>query len=199
MSLLCHALLAGLAFAAPLSPTYAQKADLPTPAMFAVGDTWEWRQVDQRTKLEEQRITRSVIATSGTLGFSDSAGRELGVSATFTDNTYKPSGKPWRVWPLEVGKKWTMNADWTRADGVTGNTKQDAEVVAYEDVNVPAGKFMAFKIEHRGWFQTSQGSRGKQNDTFWYSPDARADVKHSRDDGYNLYIRELMALKRSTP
>ena len=57
----------------------------------------------------------------------------------------EPSATPWRVWPLTVGKQWSVDVDYVRADRTTGNLKQDAGVVAYEEVNVPAGKFMAFK------------------------------------------------------
>ena len=173
----------------------AQKAEMPTPATFGVGDTWVWRQVDNRTKLEEGQRTRTVVIVDGILRFSDGR-RNSQISSSFIGN---PSRKPWRVWPLELGKKWTYEEDWTRSDGVTGNTQQDAEVVAYEEVIVPAGKFMAFKINYRGWYRNSQGGSGKQNDTFWYAPDANADVKHIRDDGYNMYTRELTNYKRGTP
>lgn len=173
----------------------AQKAEMPTPAAFNVGDTWEWRQVDNRTKLEEGKRTRTVVKDDGVLRFSGERGR-FQISAAFLG---RPLQKPWRVWPLEVGKKWAYEEDWTRDDGVTGDTKQDAAVVAYEEVTVPAGKFMAFKIEHRGWYRTSRGGSGKQHDTYWYAPDVNADVKHIRDDGWNMYTRELITYKRGAP
>ena len=61
----------------------------------------------------------------------------------------EPSAKPWRVWPrpLAVGKQWSVDLEYVRPDRTTGNLKQDARVVANEEVTVPAGKFMAFKIE----------------------------------------------------
>jgi hypothetical protein len=82
---------------------------------------------------------------------------------------------------------------------VTGNTKQDAEVVAYEEVSTPAGKFMAYKIEYRGFFKNSNGRNGKQNDTYWYAPEVNADIKRVRDDGINLNTRELTAYQRAAP
>ena len=139
----------------------AQKAEMPEPTAFVVGDTWVWRQVDNRTKLEEALLARTVVIVGGILRFSSGRGNSQ-VSTAFVGN---PSRKPWRVWPLEVGKKWAYDEDWTRRDGVTGNTQQDAQVVAYEEVTVPAGKFMAFKIEHQGWYRTSQGGSGRQLDT----------------------------------
>jgi hypothetical protein len=183
--------------AAPML-SLAQQAEMPDPASFKIGDTWEWLQVDNRTKQQEAKQTRSVLEVAGVLQFSNGI-TSSPLSMALVDGTNKPSSKPWRVWPLQVGKKWSVNADWIRPDGVTGNTKQDAEVAAYEEVVVPAGKFMAFRIEHRGWYQNSQGYRGKQNDSYWYAPDAQADVKHVRDDGYNLYTRELVSYKRGAP
>jgi hypothetical protein len=59
-----------------------------------------------------------------------------------------------------------VDADWASPDGTTGNAKQDVEVVA-EEVPVPAGKFMAFKLVHRGWYRHSRRSNGELNDTFW--------------------------------
>ena len=110
-----------------------------------------------------------------------------------------PASKPWRVWPLDNGKKWLFDGDWPRPDGVTGNTKQDAEVVAYEEVSTPTGKFMAYKIEHRGFYKSSNGRNGKQNDTYWYSPEVSADVKRVRDDSFNMHTREFTVYQRAAP
>lgn len=190
------ALFAGLAIH---TLTLAQRAEMPETASFRVGDTWEWNQIDKRTKLQEAKLMRTVLEIDGSLQFSNGTTTST-IRIGLIDGTFKSSSKPWRVWPLQVGKNWSFNADWTRADGVNGNTKQEAEVVAYEEVVVPAGKFMAFKIEHKGWYQNySQGGSGKQNDTYWYAPDTQADVKHVRDDSYNLYTRELVTYKRGAP
>lgn len=186
-------ILAVICFAGPAA-SYAQKAEMPAPSIFNAGDTWEWRQIDNRTTLEEGKRTRTVVKVDGTLMFSNGANNSQ-ISQAFIG---EPASKPWRVWPLEVGKKWVYDGDWVRADGMRGNTKQDAEVVAYEEVTVPAGKFMAFKINYRGFYRNSR-SNGKQHDTYWYAPDANADVKHVRDDGGNMYTRELTIYQRGSP
>lgn len=166
----------------------AQTAEMPTPESFAVGDRWEWRQVDSRTKQEEGRRTRVVVLVEGVLKFSD-GGRTSQLSQAFIG---APSPQPWRVWPLQVGKKWKYEEQWTRKDGGSGSTRQNVEVVAYEEVSVPAGKFMAYKIEYRGWYQRNQrGHGGRQDDTYWYAPEVKADVKHVREDKENMYTREL--------
>lgn len=179
--------------------SHAQKAEMPAPTTFNVGDTWEWRQFDNRTKKEEAKRIRTAVKVDGVLLFSDGTNNSQ-ITQAFIG---LPASKPWRVWPLEVGKKWVADRDWTRADGVSGNTRQDAEVVAYEEVTVPAGRLMAFKIEYRGWYRYSHAAQGNQNfrqtDTVWYAPDAYADVKYVFNDGYNNYTRELVAFRRAAP
>jgi hypothetical protein len=64
-------------------------------------------------------------------------------------------------------------------------------VVAYEEVSVPAGKFMAFKIEHDGFVRFGNFS-GRMVDTYWYAPAAMADAKHSRHAGSRYFTRELV-------
>lgn len=184
-------------FTATLLPLLAaaQIAQMPVPEAFKPGDQWVWRQIDNRTKMEEGKPSRTVVLDDGIVYFSYGNSR-----AKISDGLMgRPATQQWRQWPLEVGKKWTHNEDWQRADGVTGNTQAQVEVTAYEAVEVPAGKFMAFKIEHKGFFTNSRGNRGQQVDTFWYAPEALADVKLIRNDGYNMYTRELVSYKRGTP
>ena len=194
-----HQFISGMALAVGLfagaGSAIAQKAEMPAPDSFKAGDKWEWRQVDNRTKLEEGQGTRTVVEVDGIRLFSDGT-KNTPISTAFLGD---PAPKPWRVWPLELGKKWVADFDWSRPDGVTGNTKQDAEVVAYEEVSTPAGKFMAYKIEYRGFFKNSNGRNGKQNDTYWYAPEVSADVKRVRDAGLNMNTRELTAYKRAVP
>lgn len=166
----------------------AQSAAMPDLSALVVGDRWEWRQIDNLTKLEESGSSRVIV-------------EEKGVRATMVDGIQRPleypfvgepSSKPWRIWPLEVGKKWSIDVNYVRPDGVTGNLKQDARVVAHEEVAVPAGKFMAFKIEQDGYVRTSTGFNGRIVDTFWYAPEARADVKHIRRVATQNFTRELV-------
>ena len=174
----------------------AQQADMPAPEVFQKGDQWEWRQFDNRTKLEEGKRTRTVVDVDGVAMFR--TGRtNFQVSAAFLGNPR--ASKPWRVWPLEVGKKWSYDEDFSNAGGLSWNTKQDAEVVAYEEVTTPAGKFMAFKIEYKGFFRNNRGESGRQTGIHWYAPEVYADVKQIHDDGYNMWTRELTAYKRAAP
>jgi hypothetical protein len=168
----------------------AQTASMPDVSLFAVGDLWEWRQFDNRTKLDDPAITRVVVEEKGVREFVAEGMRRPLAWAYIGE----PSSKPWRVWPLEVGKRWSMDVDYTRVDG-SGNIKMDARVLAYEEVVVPAGKFMAFKIEHEGFVSTG-GFNGRMVETYWYAPEARADVKHVRRVARTDFTRELVKYPR---
>jgi hypothetical protein len=187
-----------MAFACSPWPVFAQSADMPTPETFAVGESWEWRRVDAITKLEEARTVATLVKADTGLAFSID-GKTTPVAVRLTQSGYNPSEKPWRVWPLAVGKRWEFEAGWSRPDGLTGSSEQKVEVTAYEEVTVPAGKFMAYRIEHRGYYRTSSGYTGRQDDTFWYAPDVRADVKHERKSGRPVSVTELVSHKKPAP
>jgi hypothetical protein len=161
----------------------AQTADMPDLATLKAGDRWEWRQFDNRTKLEEPGPWRMVVEEKGALEFAYNDGQRHPLAFPYVN---VPSSKPWRVWPLEVGKRWVVDVD-----APTYLLKQDAHVVAQEDVVVPAGKFRTFRIEYDGFVRTPSGFNGRIKDTFWYAPDARADVKHTRQLGNTNWTREL--------
>jgi hypothetical protein len=181
------------------SIVHGQTAELPSSSSFHVGDRWEWRRLSDLTKLPEGIAVRSVVADGSSMAFVLDGfgyqGAKLTIPAALANSTYAESSKPWRMWPLSVGQKWIFDAAWVRPDGVSGRTKQDVEVVAYEGVDVPAGHFMAYKIVAKGYFQSSSVNNAKQIDTYWYAPDASADVKHSRDDG-NRWTMELISYRR---
>lgn len=177
----------------------AQTAQMPGPSELEIGDTWRWQQADDRTNVKERPTFLTVVGSRGEKMLSNGAS-EFRLSDYYVDGSYplpgadkKTVAQPWRSWPLEVGKKWTFDMDWVRPDGVTGHTHQDVEVAALEEVEVPAGKFMAYRIVHRGFFSNSNNIRGQQDDTYWYAPDVKADVKLRRDDRYNVYTRELVS------
>ncbi|MCB1962667.1 MAG: hypothetical protein KDF24_05815 [Rhodocyclaceae bacterium] len=184
----------GALLAALAGMAAAQTAELPTPDQFVVGERWEWRRVDSRTKVEISTPWRQVVTEAGEIKFQFDSGEVMPLSTLFLG--FPTNKKPWRVWPLQVGAEWEFEADWTRPDGVSGNTRQDVEVVAYEEVSVPAGTFMAFRIEHKGWYRNSRGGSGKQHDTYWYAPEVKADVRRTRNDGYNYWDQELVSHTR---
>ena len=189
---------AGLLIDTAHSMANAQTAEMPTANDFVAGETWEFRRVDALTKLEEARTVVNAVKTDTGMAFSID-GKTNPVESRMVNGGYTSAPKPWRVWPLAVGKRWEFQGTWARADGVTGSSEQKVAVTAYEEVTVPAGKFMAFKIEHRGYFKNSSGNTGRQDDTYWYAPEAKMDVKQERKSGHPVWVSELMSHKRAAP
>jgi hypothetical protein len=128
-------------------------------------------------------VWREVVEDKGNREFLLSDGTRKPLAFPYVN---EPSPKPWRVWPLEVGKQWSLDVD-----APTYHLKQDARVAAREEVVVPAGKFVAFRLEYDGFVRTPSGFNGRITDTYWYAPDARADVKHTRRVGNTNFTREL--------
>lgn len=195
----CAAVLLATILSAPIF-AHAQEAEMPKPDSFRIGDYWEWRQVDARTKLEEGQRTRTVVEQNGIVRFSYGGARRAftgQISNAYLGNS--SAKKPWRVWPLRVGATWAHDEEWRRPDGVSGSTQADVRVTSFEEVEVPSGKYMAFKIEHKGHYHNSAGGSGFQRETYWYAPEVAADVKHTYDDGFNPWVRELTVYKRGTP
>ena len=84
--------------------------------------------------------------------------------------------------PLEVGKRWQYTSDWLfKPKGSRGTLAVDVTVAGYESIDVPAGRFDAFKLLAVGELGGSAPSgtffAGQTNTTIWYSPAARAIVK----------------------
>ena len=79
-------------------------------------------------------------------------------------------------WPLEVGKSWRSQRTWT--DNVnpesSGPGWEEFTVVAWEEVTVPAGTFMAYKVTRT---KTSWQSPSDEVSVTWYAPEYGGGVK----------------------
>jgi hypothetical protein len=114
---------------------------------------------------------------------------------------------PKLTWPLEVGKWGTSSGTWqipARPGG--GEVSFTWSVQAYEDVQVAAGTFKAFRISLRidairfggaGDQQDSPFPRSRQFVT-WYAPEVRQFVK-AEGFGLNLLAFQVVALERPAP
>lgn len=180
----------------------AQTAAQPA---FKVGDQWEWSTIDSMTKLETSKTKLTIVDIGDTVRLAND--EDTKPSTTWTlDGLFLQDARtgrkvnyktPYRPWPLEVGKKWEAQTDWVSATGQSGRTKQDALVAAYEEVTVPAGKFMAYKIEMKGFYNNvSSGHNGRQSQTVWYAPEAGTAVRLVYDDGFNRNTTQLTSMIR---
>jgi hypothetical protein len=83
----------------------------------------------------------------------------------------------WYAWPLEVGKNWRSEHVWT--DNVIHPEWSDPEwtewtVVDWEEVTVPAGTFMAYKVVRT---RTSWEVTGEDSYIIWYAPEFGRVIK----------------------
>lgn len=89
---------------------------------------------------------------------------------------------PYLQFPLEVGKRWIYEGQVTnKATGFHGKSRSTIHVLAYEDVETPAGRFKAFKL-------------ATESNTYWYSPEIGTVVKYitttpSTIGNYSLVVR----------
>ena len=112
------------------------------------------------------------IETSYSLEWAD--------SATLEGRYNKPPAK-FLKFPLHVGDKYELNFSITSSRGFGHqNTpaRYEMEVIRWEDVSVPAGRFRALRIEGRG---TMQGGTQTWTEArvIWYAPEVNRAVKWS--------------------
>jgi hypothetical protein len=178
---------------APSAKTEVTTTEKPSLNEFSIGEKWTWIEKSMageqiRWEGEEQL---EVVDFNGNLGFWH--GSDTVLISTNLDQ--EQSSTPFRDWPLKVGKKWKYESEWKNAEGTAMITSQDVEVVSYGEVTVLAGRFMAYKIEHTGTFTNTNSGSGKMNDTYWYSPALKMNIRHTQDDGYGSYVLELYGYK----
>lgn len=167
----------------------------PTLKDYKIGEKWVWkwsRSVDGEVRAQGKDI-QEVVDYHGKSGFWNGVDTVL-ISKVLNK---KQSSTPFRDWPLTVGKKWKYESEWENNEGTKGKTSQDAEVVSFEDVTVPAGKFMAYKIEYKGMVTNSRGFKGEMSDTWWYAPALKTYIKHVNKDGYGVYTNELTSYSKA--
>ena len=169
-------LVVGLLFV-PIAETAPKLKDRPAAAYYptVVGDRWVTETKSQTATVENTEVVTAVEAKDGETIVS--VGREVdgqvgpGVSQLrITDKGHFRMATAGRVYdkpycilqlPLKPGAAWASEA--TR-DGAT-TTKFRYQVAKEEDVEVPAGKFRAFRIDVEA--ETGSGAR---RSALWYAP-----------------------------
>lgn len=172
-----------------------QEAYQPKVSDYKVGEkwTWEWKSSVNGEVRGQGKDVQEVVNFKNELGFYFDNTKQDTVKATKVLNR-KKSKTPFRDWPLEVGKKWTYENEWVNESGEKGKTSQRAEVISFEEVDVPAGKFKAYKIEYNGFIENYEaGGKGKVTDTFWYCPELKVNIKHIQKGANDfMYSSELV-------
>lgn len=184
-----------------LAQSAADRAELPT---LKVGDRWKYEQRDRRTGLKESEFDRRIVAVTaaGIEGTENDGKLVLTPDLNVVESSIGilTGDVRYLAFPLEVGKKWDFK--FGRANKQTGASARwqvEAVVTAYEKVNVRAGEFDAFRIDYKGFWNSTSGRNGRSIETVWYAPATRSVVKSEYDDTFNRNSRELVEFQLQPP
>lgn len=168
----------------------------PTIKDYTLGEKWEWKYkgISGEGEIRSEGIdVKKIVDVNGELGMTVENDTIL-VSDILKPNRSKT---PRYKWPLEVGKKWKYERDFTSAVGVKGLWSQDVEVLSYKEVTVEAGVFMAYTIQYTGAITNSKGLNVKTDDVWVYAPKIKNFIKMTQvQEGFS-YSEEL--IKYSNP
>lgn len=171
--------------------TKSSKTQQPTLADYTVGEKWVWKYKGVTTEGEvrsEGTDTREIVSAKGGLSMT------IGKDTIPVTNIVKPetSETPKYDWPLEVGKKWKYENNWTSQDGTTGHQSQDAIVLSYQEETVEAGTFMAYTIKYTGKTTNSRGYSANETEVWVYAPSVKTFIKLTQNQGDFRYVEELI-------
>ena len=171
--------------------TKSSTTNQPTLTDYQVGEKWVWKYKGVTTEGEvrsDGKDTREIVSIDGVLGMT------IGKDTIPVSDIVKPeeSETPKYDWPLEVGKKWKYENNWTSQDGTTGSQSQDAEVLSYKEETVEAGTFMAYTIEYTGKTTNSRGYSADETEVWLYAPAVKNFIKLTQNQGDFLYVEELI-------
>lgn len=160
------------------------------------GDTWTFRVIDNWTKKETNRYTM-VYATEENerwmfrwQGLTDGKtstlmyNKDFQPCRTLRNSTSPVCGGTMNFPMTEGGKHSFKELPWSNGNG---HYSADCEVKGVETVEVLAGKFEAVKIACKGfWTRLFEGSSsGRFDQTVWYAPSIRQQVKSEYNDLYS--------------
>lgn len=156
----------------------ALPASVGAPPNFAVGDLWTFRVTNQLDN-SERRVQYRVLSIKGddveysNGNISDPVGNNKRIRrGDGKFDLYTPSAQSY-IFPLVPGSAITLKSVQTR-DELTFDVVTDLKVGKEEDIEVPAGKFRAIKVERIAkWKRRDGKGEGIHTSTYWYSSTAK--------------------------
>lgn len=166
-------------------------AEQPTLTDYTLGEEWVWKYKGVTTEgvvRSDGEDARKIINIDGALGMI------VGKDTIPVSDIVKPetSETPKYKWPLEVGKKWKYEKNWTSQDGTTGKQSQDAEILSFKEEKVGAGTFMAYTIEYKGTVSNSRGYNAQTDEVWLYAPEIKNFIKMTQTQDGFFYSEELI-------
>lgn len=166
-------------------------AQQPTFAEYQVGEKWVWKYKGVTKEGEvrsEGTDTREIVMADSVLSIT--IGKD---TIPVADIVKKDESKtPKYAWPLQAGKQWRYENNWTSQDGTTGSQSLNAEVLSYQEEKVTAGTFMAYTIRYVGRTTNSRGYSANDEEIWLYAPAVKNFIKLTQSQGDFLYVEELI-------
>jgi len=166
----------------------AQVAERPD---VKAGDRWQFAVsygVPSTTPNRTWSITS--VTAAGIVGTEDGEPLRLTHELNVLESPRTMESNPGHLrFPLRVGKRWRYDTEWLfKPKGSRGRSSVEVNVVAYENIKVPAGEFDAFRIASTeslgGTSPIGSQYAGETTRTYWYAPAARAIVKMETRNPY---------------
>lgn len=178
----------------------------PGADRYKVGDQWDTRLVDHlaRSAVQDRRARVTaiegprVIVNGGQLVLD-----QMG-STIVNDTGRKDPGVLFVPAQLQVGKRWRADFDnHPPGGGPPSRSYYDLHVAALDDIEVPAGRFRAFRIEGRGEALRANGG-ARLETTYWIDPQTMWGVRtvlrltdQRRDWPERYTTSELVRIRRA--
>lgn len=177
------------------SKTKPASSEQPTEADYTVGEKWVWQYKGVTTEGEvrsDGQESREIVFANGFLGLV------IENDTIPVSEIVRPeeSETPRYDWPLEVGKKWKYEINWTSQDGTEGLQSQDAEVLSFKEETVGAGSFMAYTIQYNGKITNSRGYSADVKEVWLYSPKVKNFIMLTQTQDDFSYTEELIEYSR---
>ena len=171
-----------------------------------VDDRWIYRRTDHRAKpptyLYELRVSfvdgraiHTVLARQGRPRESDATWTPEWNGVVSVDDGVVEIERGMLQFPLSVGQAYT--ALWhmrrPRAGSFHARHDRNVKVVGWENIEVPAGKFRALKVEAQGsWLRVDTNRADWARNTVWYAPQVKRWVKTLYEDAQGKIGEELV-------
>jgi hypothetical protein len=170
-----------------------------------VEDRWVYRSTDRRmkppTKVYEIRVTfvdpraiHAVIEPLGGRNESDATWTAEWNSVVAPDEGVVEVEKGMFQFPLSPGRRYAAAWDMRRPRMGAFHVRHeyDVTVVGWEDIEVPAGRFRALKLEAQGHYRRlDRPATDEARNTYWYVPRVKRWVKHVYRDATLEVVEEL--------